>query len=140
MPNPSLDLEDRLAIQDLLFRYARAADTRDVAAFAGCFRPGRVHITGPGFEVRDAQQNIDTLASMFEWTMHKVHNHEYTVRDAQAQGYCYCVATHVKREQGRRVKIDWHIRYEDELVRADGAWRFVRRHLDVGLIETLPLD
>lgn len=138
MLNPSLG--DSFAIQDLLFRYARAADTRDVAAFASCFRPGQVLITGPGFEVRDAQQNIDALTAMFEWTMHKVHNHEYTVEADQARGYCYCVATHVKREQGRRIKIDWHIRYEDELVRTNGAWHFAKRHLNVGLIETLPLD
>ncbi|CAB1370889.1 nuclear transport factor 2 family protein [Denitratisoma oestradiolicum] len=135
----SPDIEDRFAIQDLLFRYARAADQRDVAAFASCFRPGQVHITGPGFEVRDAQQNVDALTAMFEWTMHKVHNHEYQVQGDRAEGYCYCLATHVQRKGDMRIKIDWHIRYDDELTREDGAWRFVRRHLDVGLIETVPL-
>jgi hypothetical protein len=132
-------LEDRFAIQDLLFRYARSADDRDVAAYAGCFHGGRVHVSGPGFESRDAAQNMATLAAMFEWTMHKVHNHEYSVDGDMARGYCYCVATHVRREGDRRVKIDWHISYEDELARDQGQWRFVKRHLHVGLIETLPL-
>lgn len=132
-------VEDRLGIQDLLFRYARAADERDAATFAGCFDGGKVRITGPGFEVTDAADNMAILSSMFEWTMHKVHNHEYRVSGDTADGYCYCVATHVRREGEARIRIDWHIRYDDRLIRRDGAWCFVSRHLDVGLIDTAPL-
>ena len=133
-------VEDRFAIQDLLFRYARAADERDAVEFAACFAGGQVRITGPGFEVLDAGQNMAALKAMFEWTMHKVFNHEFKVDGECATGYTYCVASHVRNEGGRRSKIDWHIRYEDELVREEGRWRFRKRHLNVGLIETLPLD
>lgn len=133
-------IEDRFAIQDLLYRYARANDERDAAALADCFAPGQFWVTGPGFEVRDATQSIGALSTLFEWTLHKVHNHEYAIEGSTGRGYCYCVATHVKQEAGRRVKIDWHIRYEDELRCIDGAWRFTKRHLNVGLIETLPLN
>ncbi|MCX7162190.1 MAG: nuclear transport factor 2 family protein [Betaproteobacteria bacterium] len=133
-------VEDRFAIQDLLFRYARAVDERDAGEFAACFAGGQVRITGPGFEILDAGQNMATLKAMFEWTMHKVFNHEFQVEGGRATGYTYCVASHVRNQQGRRSKLDWHIRYEDELVREEGGWRFRKRHLNVGLIETLPLD
>jgi len=132
-------VEDRLDIQDLLFSYARAVDRRDAAAFAGCFDGGAVRITGPGFAVTDAAENMAVLAAMFEWTMHKVHNHQYSVDGDAAEGYCYCVATHVKGDGGTRTKIDWHIRYDDRLVRRDGRWHFAARHLDVGLVETVLL-
>ena len=132
-------VEDRLGIQDLLFRYARAADERDAATFAGCFDGGKVRITGHGFEVTDAAENMAILSSMFDWTMHKVHNHQYHVSGDTAEGYCYCVATHVRREGEVRIRIDWHIRYDDRLIRRDGVWCFVARHLDVGLIDTAPL-
>jgi hypothetical protein len=132
-------VEDRLDIQGLLFRYARAADERDAAAFSGCFDNGRVRITGPGFEVTDAVENMAVLSSMFDWTMHKVLNHEYRVVGDVAEGYCYCVATHVKAEGDVRTKIDWHIRYDDRLIRRPTGWCFVSRHLDVGLIESVPL-
>ncbi len=132
--------EDRLAIQDLLFRYAGAVDRRDAAGLAVCFSGGRVRITGPDFEILDAQQCVDGLSAAFEWTMHKVFNHEYRLEGEGARGYAYCVSTHVINRHGQRSKLDWHIRYEDELLRTDGGWRFSHRHLVVGLTETVPLD
>ncbi len=133
-------IEDRFAIQDLLFRYARAVDQRDAGELVACFSGGRVQISGPGFEILDAQQCVDGLSAAFEWTMHKVFNHEFHVDDATAKGYAYCVSTHVMNRKGQRSKLDWHIRYEDELVKVEGRWLFHKRHLNVGLIETLPLD
>jgi 3-phenylpropionate/cinnamic acid dioxygenase small subunit len=36
---PGLDVADRLAIEDLIIRYATALDTRDWDLFRSCFRP-----------------------------------------------------------------------------------------------------
>ncbi len=132
-------IEDRLALQDLLYRYAGAVDRRDAPALAACFCGGQVCISGPGFEILDAKQCVDNLSAAFEWTMHKVFNHEYQVDGARATGYAYCVATHLIARQGRRSKLDWHIRYEDELERTAAGWCFSRRQLVVGLSETVPL-
>lgn len=133
-------IEDRLAIQDLLFRYAGAVDRRDAEGLAACFSERRIWIIGPDFEILDAQQCVDSLTAAFEWTMHKVFNHEYRVDVDRARGYAYCVATHVMNRNGQRSKLDWHIRYEDELAKADGCWRFISRRLVVGLTETVPLN
>lgn len=131
--------EDQLAIQNLLYRYAHAADTRDVEAFAACFMNGKAWIIGPGFEMRDALEIIQSLVEKFEWTMHAVHNYAYEVVDDSAVGYTYCVATHVGTEHGQRIKMDWYIYYEDQLTKNNGGWVFVKRKLNVGLIDTTVL-
>jgi len=128
-------LEDRLAIRQLLYRYADAADRRDAVAFAACFAGGAVDISGPGFAMTDAAQVVATLAAKYVWTMHNVHNSLHEVQGDRAHGYTYCVASHVRAEpDGARVKEDWYIRYDDELIRQDGAWVFVRRQLAPGAI------
>ena len=51
----------------------------------------------------------------------------------RAHGHTYCVATHVRTENGSRSKVDMYIRYLDELIKENGEWVFVKRDLDVGL-------
>ncbi len=133
-------LEDRLAIQLLLYRYADAADRRDAAAFAACFAGSAVDISGPGFAMTNAEQVVGTLAAKYVWTMHNVHNSLHEVDGDRASGYTYCVASHVRAEpSGARVKEDWYIRYEDELLRQGGSWVFLRRRLVPGAITHVPL-
>jgi hypothetical protein len=133
-------LEDRLAIRQLLYRYADAADRRDAAAFAACFAGGAVDISGPGFAMTDAGQVVDTLAAKYVWTMHNVHNNLHEVDGDRASGHTYCVASHVRAAaDGARVKEDWYIRYEDELLRQGGDWVFLRRRLEPGAITHVPL-
>ncbi|HQZ03293.1 MAG TPA: nuclear transport factor 2 family protein [Thauera sp.] len=128
--------EDHIAIQNLLYRYADAADRRDAARMNRCFANAQVRITGPGIVVDDGDKMIGMLAEMFDWTMHNVHNFAFEVdKDGgeRAHGYTYCVATHVRTENGVRSKIDMYIRYLDELIKENGEWVFVKRELDVGL-------
>ena len=132
-------IEDRLAIQQLLYRYADAADRRDAAGFAACFADGAVRLTGPGFELTDAATVTGMLSDKYLWTMHNVHNFLHEVDGDRAHGYTYCVASHVKSEGGQRIKEDWYIRYEEDLVRQGDGWVFVRRELVPGAITTVVL-
>ncbi|UVE17437.1 nuclear transport factor 2 family protein [Pseudomonas sp. LS44] len=132
-------LDDRLAIQDLLYRYARAADDKDTAAYRACFSSNGVAVHWADFVVTDGATIIDSL-SQYQWTMHKVFNHAFEVEGDRARGYTYCLATHVADEQGQRRKEDWHVRYDDELLRENGQWRFLRREVQVGLIEKVDLQ
>lgn len=138
-------VEDHIAIQNLLYRYADTADRRDGARFKRCFANGQVRITGPDIVVDDGDKMIKMLGEMFDWTMHKVHNFAFEVDKDEnggdrAHGYTYCVATHVKTEDGRRIKIDMYIRHLDELIKENGEWVFVKRELDVGLNDVRMLD
>lgn len=131
--------EDQQAITRLLYRYARAVDTRNVEALAACFYQGRVTFIDTPVAVESAHHCVEILASMFDWTMHNVFNHLFEVEGDQATGVTYCVASHVKTEEGVSVKHDWYLQYHDTLVRAGDDWVFQSRRLQVDYISTVPV-
>jgi uncharacterized protein (TIGR02246 family) len=135
------DLIEQNAILQLLYKYAMSVDARDVEAYATCFTPDVV-VSGPGFEMREnvAKATIDMLTSMFEATMHNVHNYSYKIEGERATGVTYCVASHIQNKGGQRSKMDMYIRYHDELVKQAGEWRFAKRRLDVMCTTTVPVD
>ncbi len=126
----SQHLHDQLEIQQLLYRYADAADRRDADAFCACFLDGQVRVSGPGYDLDDGHYLIGLLRERFEWTMHNVHNHLYRIEGDRAAGFTYCVASHLVAAQNQR--LDMYIRYEDVLQRSDDGWHFVSRRLHVG--------
>jgi uncharacterized protein (TIGR02246 family) len=133
-------LEDRLALQELSARYARAVDRRDYAAFVALFAPDGV-LCGPGYAMKahgEIEQGI-RLIEQYEATQHCVHNQLFDVRGDSATGETYCVARHVYAKDGVRRKLDMGVRYQDEYRREQGAWRFVRRELVLDWTQDLPL-
>lgn len=71
--------QDQFEIQQLLYRYADAADRRDVEAYCACFLDRQVQVSGPGYELDDGHHLIGLLRERFDWTMHNVHNHLYRI-------------------------------------------------------------
>ncbi|MEU7550899.1 nuclear transport factor 2 family protein [Streptomyces sp. NPDC044571] len=116
-------VEAQLAIQQLAFRYAIAVDSRDLDAWADCFRPdvdlGRA---GAG---RDAlKRHIEPLLRTFGRSVHHVTGHRIELRgDAEATGTVYCRAEHEVDDRW----IVMAICYADEYVRLDGEWFLSRR-------------
>ena len=51
----------------------------------------------------------------------------------KAVGETYCTASHIFKEQqdGKEIKLDWAIRYQDKLTRTQEGWQFTRRELIV---------
>jgi uncharacterized protein (TIGR02246 family) len=134
-------LEDRLALQELSARYARAVDRRDYAAFAALFAADGV-LCGPGYAMK-AHGEIEKgirLIEQYESTQHCVHQQLVEVRGDGATGETYCVARHVYTRDGVRRKLDMGVRYQDEYRREHGAWRFVRRELVLDWTQDLPLE
>lgn len=134
---------DLLAIQQLIYRYADAVDRRDSEQLATCFA-NEVTIIGPGFELPGkgaevAGQITASLSASYLWTMHNVHNFLYTVDGNVGRGTTYCVASHVYRQDGQTLKLDWYVRYHDELVKVGGQWRIRRRRLEVSYSTTQPV-
>ncbi|HQR03563.1 MAG: nuclear transport factor 2 family protein [Proteobacteria bacterium] len=132
--------QDQFEIQDLIYLYGEAVDERDPAKLARCFANGQVNITGPGFEMKEAVAVTGMLSSMYEWTMHAMHNHRYTVEGNKARGYTYCIASHVSNKDGQRSKLDWYVRYEDDLAKVGGRWGIVRRNLVVAYQNVAPVS
>jgi uncharacterized protein (TIGR02246 family) len=133
-------IEDRLALQELAARYARAVDRRDYAAFSALFTADGV-LHGPGYAMR-AHGEIEKgirLIERYESTQHCVHQQLVDVRGDSATGETYCVARHVYSRDGIARKLDMGIRYLDEYVRSDREWRFRRRELVLDWTQDLPL-
>ena len=133
-------LEDRLALQDLAARYARAVDRRDYAAFAALFTASGV-LCGPGYAMRapgDIEKGI-RLIEQYESTQHCVHQQLVDVRGDTATGETYCVARHVYEKGGMKRKLDMGVRYQDDYRRENGEWRIARRELVLDWTQDLPL-
>jgi len=127
-----LTVEDQLQIRQLLYRYALAADTRDVVLLKSCFAPG-IKLTGPGFELSKdvAEAVIAGLEARYLWTQHNVFNPLYQVQGGEASGVVNCIATHVDKSEGGFNKLDWYLRYHDQLLKQSGEWRLSERRLEV---------
>lgn len=123
-------------ITELVYRYAKACDRRDVALLASCLHP-ELELIVPGMPPmggpEQAQRTVETLEQLFELTRHCVHNSLFDVTGDTAEGEVYCVAGHLLRERrdGLGVVDEWAVRYQDKLVLTDSGWQFIRRELTV---------
>lgn len=118
----SLSAEDRVAIVELVATYNHAIDGHDGEAWAATFTAdGVFEVTG-----RDAVEGRAALVAMVEdqdagsevrhWTTN-------FVIDAEGEGASLRCDLALLR--GSSVLLTG--RYEDQLVRGDGGWRFTRR-------------
>ena len=133
-------LEDRLALQELAARYARAVDRREYAAFAALFTSDGV-LCGPGYALEGRAEIERGIAQIeqYQATQHCVHNQLVDVAGDSGSGETYCVARHVYTRAGAARKLDMGVRYQDQYRREAGAWRLARRELVLDWTQDLPL-
>jgi len=115
------------------YRYARAVDRRDWALAATLFTDDAV-LKGARYELVGRDRILQGLRTVerYRATFHAVHNQTLELAGDEASGETYCVANHLLEREGRPLKLDWGIRYQDRYRRgADGAWRIARRELIV---------
>ncbi len=136
-----VSLEDRTALQELTFRYARAVDRREYAAFASLFTADGL-LCGPGYAMKGRAEIERGIAKIeqYQRTQHCVHNQLVDVRGDAASGETYCVARHVYEKNGVARKLDMGVRYQDEYRREPGGWRIARRELVLDWTQDLPLN
>jgi 3-phenylpropionate/cinnamic acid dioxygenase small subunit len=144
----TLDAVDRLALSDLVHRYAAGMDDRRfkdvIALFADdatlslpdpprSLEPTAVH---HGLaQIERAIGTVDVAAR----TQHAVVGEIYTTERHGARGRISCIAHHWIRRDDDVTDVVWHLRYDDEYVRSDTGWRFRRRTLTIDAIETRPV-
>lgn len=122
------DIADRLAIRDVLDRYAYAMDRRDPALMRTCFTPdadlsylgGLRTFTGSEF----ADQFVSTLEP-FGFIDHTVSSIRIVVDGDVASADMHICAT-MEHLAGSVVLVRW-VRVTDEFVRAPEGWRVARR-------------
>lgn len=137
----SISVEDHIAIQRLMYRYARCADNKDYGGFADVFCDDAV-FDFAGVEVTPctAIQAMMHVLDKYDSTLHQVHNTLYEVEEDTATGETYCIASHLLNDLGHKKKIDMGIIYQDRLQRTPVGWRIVLRHFRLLWTQTTPVD
>ena len=133
MSDRPMDLQTLLAIQeikDVLYRYARGVDRRDLDLVRSCFHEDAYDDHGSvRGTVDELLKAIDEFSARFNLTYHFIGNVLVEVDGDVARSEAYAVATHRREPQpGRAGKDDiWGIRYVDRFERRAGAWRIAYR-------------
>jgi ketosteroid isomerase-like protein len=137
----SVSVEDHMAIQRLMYRYARCADTKDYEGFAEVFCADAVfdyagREVSPLCAIQDMMHVLDKYTS----TLHQVNNTLYEVEGDVAIGETYCLASHLFEEEGATMKIDMGIIYQDRLQKTSGSWRIALRKFCLQWSQTAPAN
>ncbi|MBM9504293.1 nuclear transport factor 2 family protein [Actinacidiphila acididurans] len=139
---------DRLALRELVDAYAHCADRRDAAGQMALFTQDTrfaVHMDSRSPEPTQDLRGRDSLAPVFdalnayEATTHFNGQSTVVLDGDTATGETYCLAHHVRTEDGLRTLMIAAIRYLDTFARQDdGRWLFAERRLLVDWTETRP--
>jgi len=137
-------LEDRIAIRELIDAYTYCADTRDIQGHMALFTEDT------NFEVYMDEKSpaptqvvtgrkslfpvFDDLNQYFS-TMHFNGQSTIKIDGDRATGVTYCRAYHLKVPGGKQELMIAGIRYYDKMVKQDGKWLFAERKLKVCWIE-----
>ncbi|WP_111510835.1 nuclear transport factor 2 family protein [Mycobacterium kyogaense] len=136
------ELGSRVAIADVLHRYARLIDERRVDAVADLFTDDCIAVYGSRVE-----DTLDSPNAISRWitaqlrsivaTSHHISNVEVHFDDPEhARTTCYVQAWHAVRDSSARPVV--YGRYVDRLQRENGTWRIARRRMLVHGAEQFP--
>ncbi|WP_412516603.1 nuclear transport factor 2 family protein [Actinomadura madurae] len=142
----TLDVADRLALGDLVARYALHADRREIGAMAGLFAEDAVLVLpdapadlDPVRAFTGRAEIEDTLAVLngIPVTFHALVGQVFDTgpEPGTATGEIACVAHHLTGASD----LVWHCRYTDAYRLDAGTWRFARREQRIDSIETRPV-
>lgn len=149
----TLSADDRMAISDLVHRYAANVDDRQFDSAAELFTmtaeltvpepPASLEPVHP-HRGREAIAAAVAAVTAVVRTEHAIVGEVYDegARPGTAKGRVTCIAHHWSRRGGNLEElIDtvWHLRYDDDYQLADAGWRISRRALTINAIETRPV-
>jgi len=136
---------DRLALRELVEAYAHCADRRDAAGQMSLFTKDTHFVVymnakdpKPSQELhaRDALAPVFAELEKYEATTHFIGQSTiFTLTSDHATGETYCLAHHIKIDDGGRHLMLASIRYRDTFTKIDGAWLFAERLLYVDWLE-----
>ncbi len=143
-----MNVDDRLALLDLVHRYALLVDNRDLDAAVALFTADGVLSTpdppehlDPVHEHagHDAVHEALAIVTSVERTFHEVVGTVLDLDGDGARGQVACVAHHLVTRDGETKDHVWHLRYDDAYRRTPEGWRIARRSLHVAFLETRPV-
>lgn len=139
---------DRLAIRELVDAYAHCADRRDCEGQMALFTEDAHFLVFMDAKASTPSQTILRRADLrpvfedlrqYEATTHFNGQSTVVLNGAAATGESYCLAHHIRVEDGRRSIMIASIRYLDTFTKQAGRWLFSERRLMVDWTENRPL-
>jgi hypothetical protein len=122
-------LADTLAIRDLLYRYARGVDRRDLTLVRSCFAPGcRYDGALAQGTIADMLAALPAAMDRYTATMHFMGEPAVTLDGDRAHSTTPTLASHVLRDPAGALRLV-AVRYDDLLARTDQEWRIVARRV-----------
>jgi len=132
MPLSLQEMSDRIEINDLLTRYAKAIDTQDYELLDTCFLPDAdvdyVSSGGIAGKYPEVRAWLEKALAIFSVTIHSLSNSEIELDGDRATGRTL-VTNPMCMQQGdeKQTIFTVYAHYEDELVRTADGWRIARR-------------
>jgi len=133
-------LEDRIAIRELIDAYTYCADTRNIQGHMALFTEDTNFEVYMDEKIPTPTQVVTGRNSLFPVfddlnqylsTMHFNGQSTIKVNGDRATATTYCRAYHLKLPDGVQHLMIAGIRYYDTMVKQDGAWLFAERKLKV---------
>jgi len=137
-------LEDRIAIRELIDQYAYCADTRDAQGQMSIFTEDTnfevymdEKLPAPTQVVKGRKNLFPVFDNLNQYlsTMHFNGQSTIKLNDERATVTTYCRAYHLKVQDGVQKHMIAGIRYYDILVKQNSVWLFAERKLKVCWIE-----
>lgn len=146
----TLSADERIALSDVVHRYAAHVDDREFDAVAALFTAeAELVVPAPPADLlpthahrgRDAIATAVAAVAAVVRTEHAIVGEVYESagRPGAARGRVACVAHHWNQRDGELVDVVWHLRYDDAYELTAAGWRIGRRALTVNAIETRPV-
>ena len=139
------ELEDRIAIRELIDQYTYCADTRDAQGQMAIFTEDTnfevymdEKLLAPTQVVTGRKNLFPVFDDLNQYlsTMHFNGQSTVKLEGDKATGITYCRAYHLKVLDGVQKLMIAGIRYYDTMVKQDGVWLFSERKLKVCWIES----
>lgn len=135
-------LRDRVAVREVVLRYARAVDRRDLQGVASCFTPDAAYSGALSQRsIGDAVATLERALSRWDVTLHVMGNQVVDLDGDLARCETYAIAYHHRVAEGERRELAVAVIYRDELVRRAGErgaspW-LIRKRFAEGLMERI---
>jgi 3-phenylpropionate/cinnamic acid dioxygenase small subunit len=125
-------VSDRIEIDDLLTRYAKAIDSKDYELLDTCFIPDAdvdyVSSGGIAGKYPEVRAWLEKALAIFPVTVHSLSNSEIELDGDRARGRTLVTNPMLTRDgEGNQSIFTVYAYYEDDLVRTGEGWRIARR-------------
>ena len=126
------EISDRIEIQDLMIRYARAIDTQDYALLDTCFTPDAhvdyVSSGGTKGAYKEVRAWLEKALAPFASMMHLIANNQVELNGDLANSRTYVInPMGFPNKDGSLHVFTVAANYVDKLVRTDEGWRIAER-------------